>query len=111
MFRYLTALFVATLILAPLSYSTSLALAATEDWPQMGDDIVGTSSNTETGKSVAISDDGSIIAEGSWELTAPGPVTRLDAHSARPAIRSEALRTWSKSAGSSVSTSRSKPSW
>lgn len=39
----------------------------------MGDDIVGTSSNTETGKSVAISDDGSIIAVGSWELTAPGP--------------------------------------
>jgi hypothetical protein len=73
MFRYLTALFVATLILAPLSYSMSPALAATEDWPQMGDDIVGTSSNTETGKSVAISDDGSIIAVGSWELTAPGP--------------------------------------
>ena len=73
MFRYLTALFVATLILAPLSYSTSPALAATEDWPQMGDDIVGTSSNTETGKSVAISDDGSIIAVGSWELTAPRP--------------------------------------
>ncbi len=73
MFRYLTALFVATLILAPLSYSMSPALAATEDWPQLGDDIVGTSSNTETGKSVAISDDGSIIAVGSWELTAPGP--------------------------------------
>ena len=71
MFRYLTALLVATLILAPLSYSTSAALAATDDWPQLGDDIVGTSSNTETGKSVAISDDGSIIAVGSWELTAP----------------------------------------
>ena len=32
MFRYLTALFVATLILAPLSYSMSPALAATDDW-------------------------------------------------------------------------------
>ena len=72
MFRYVTALLVATLTLAFLSYSTPPAWAATEDWPQLGEDVIGTITSTDAGESVAISNDGSIIAVGSWESTVPG---------------------------------------
>ena len=49
MFRYFTALLVATLTLAFLSYSTPPAWAATEDWPQLGEDIIGTITSTDAG--------------------------------------------------------------
>ena len=62
----------AALCLLSFSVGPPPAVAAT-DWPQLGDDIPGTALSTDAGKSVAISDDGSIIAVGSWENTTAGP--------------------------------------
>lgn len=72
MFRYLTALALATLTALVLTHSSPPAYAVIDDWLQVGDDIVGTSDSTDAGRTVAISDDGSIVAVGSWEQTVSG---------------------------------------
>ena len=72
MFRYLTALVLVALTALVLTPSSSPAYAAVGDWPQVGDDIVGTSGSTDAGTTVAISDDGSIVGVGSWEQTVSG---------------------------------------
>jgi len=72
MFRYLTALALVTLTALVLTHSSPPAHALS-DWPQLGDTILGSSTSTDAGKSVAISNDGSIVALGSWELNPSGP--------------------------------------
>lgn len=56
-----------------LTHTPSSALASVAEWPQLGDDFVGSASTTETGNSVALSNDGSILAVSSWEDTSGGP--------------------------------------
>lgn len=70
--KVLVSLALAALCLLSFSVGPPPAVAAT-DWPQLGDDIPETALSTDAGKSVAISDDGSIIAVGSWENTTAGP--------------------------------------
>jgi hypothetical protein len=72
MFRIANALALAILTVVVLTHSPPSALAVTEEWPQLGDTIFGTSGSTDAGKSVAMSSDGAILAVGSWEDTSPG---------------------------------------
>ena len=72
MFRIANALALAILTVVVLTHSPPSALAVTEEWPQLGDTIFGTSGSTDAGKSVAMSSDGAILAVGSWEYTSPG---------------------------------------
>ena len=65
MFRFLTALAVVTLTALVLTHSSPPAHAAT-DWEQVGVDIDGEANGNQSGYSVALSNDGSIVAVGEW---------------------------------------------
>jgi hypothetical protein len=75
MFRFVNApaLVTLTLVTLVLTHSSPPALAATEEWLQWGEDIAGTASSTNAGKSVAMSRDGSSVAVSSWEIDNTGP--------------------------------------
>ena len=75
MFRFVNApaLVILTLVTLVLTHSSPPAFAATEEWLQVGEDIVGTGSSTNAGKAVAISRDGSSVAVSSWEIDNTGP--------------------------------------
>lgn len=70
MFRYLTALALVTLTALVLTHSIPPAYAAT-DWEQVGVDIDGEAAGDESGYSVALNDDGTILAVGEWKNTGP----------------------------------------
>jgi hypothetical protein len=72
MFRYVSARALAASILLVVSLSASPAYASNE-WEQVGDDILGTLTSTDAGRSVAVNQDGSIVAVGSWEDATTGP--------------------------------------
>ena len=66
MFRYLTALALVTLTALVLAPSSSPAYAA-PDWEQVGADIDGESAGDQSGYSVALNEDGTILAVGEWK--------------------------------------------
>jgi len=70
MFRYLTALVLVTLTALALTHSSPPAYAAT-DWEQVGVDIDGEAAGDESGYSIALNGDGSILAVGEWKNTGP----------------------------------------
>ncbi len=70
MFRVFSALALVTLTALVLTHSSPPAFAAT-DWGQRGGDIDGQAPGDESGYSVALSDDGSILAVGEWKNTGP----------------------------------------
>ena len=72
MFRVVSALILMVLTTAMVVSTPTSAHAAT-DWEQQGSDIPGTVASTDAGKSVALSDDASIVAVGSWEESTLGP--------------------------------------
>ena len=86
MFRFVNApaLVTLTLVTLVLTHSSPPAFAATEEWLQVGEDIVGTGSSTNAGKAVAISRDGLSVAVSSWEIdnTGPGSVRVYELNSA-----------------------------
>ena len=65
MFRFLTALTLVTLTALVLAHSSPPAYAAT-DWEQVGVDIDGEANGNQSGYSVSLSNDGSIVAVGEW---------------------------------------------
>lgn len=75
MFRFVNApaLVTLTLVTLVLTPSSPPALAATEEWLQVGEDIAGTASITNAGTAVAFSRDGSSVAVASWEIDNTGP--------------------------------------
>ena len=70
MFRFLAALALVTLTALVLTHSSPPAYAAT-DWEQVGVDIDGEAAGDESGYSVALNDDGTILAVGEWKNTGP----------------------------------------
>ena len=70
MFRYLTALALVTLTALVLTPSSSPAYAA-PDWEQVGADIDGEAAGDQSGYSVALNEDGTILAVGEWKNTGP----------------------------------------
>ena len=70
MFRFVNALALVTLTTLVLTHSSPPAFAAT-DWEQVGVDIDGEAAGDESGYSVALSDDGTILAVGEWKNTGP----------------------------------------
>jgi len=64
-FRFLTALTLVTLTALVLAHSSPPAYAAT-DWEQVGVDIDGEANRNQSGYSVSLSNDGSIVAVGEW---------------------------------------------
>ena len=65
MFRFLTAVALVTLTALVLTHSSPPAYAA-NDWEQVGLDIDGEANGNQSGYSVALSNDGSIVAVGEW---------------------------------------------
>jgi hypothetical protein len=65
MFRFLTGLTLVTLTALVLAHSSPPAYAAT-DWEQVGVDIDGEANGNQSGYSVSLSNDGSIVAVGEW---------------------------------------------
>lgn len=70
MLRFVNALALVTLTTLVLTHSSPPAFAAT-DWEQVGVDIDGEAAGDESGYSVALSDDGTILAVGEWKNTGP----------------------------------------
>ena len=70
MFRFLTALALVTLTALVLTPSSSPAYAA-PDWEQVGADIDGEAAGDQSGYSVALNEDGTILAVGEWKNTGP----------------------------------------
>ena len=70
MFRFLTAVALVTLTALVLTHSSPPAYAA-NDWEQVGLDIDGEAAGDESGYSVALNDDGTILAVGEWKNTGP----------------------------------------
>ena len=70
MFRSLTALAPVTLTALVLTPSSSPAYAA-PDWEQVGADIDGEAAGDQSGYSVALNEDGTILAVGEWKNTGP----------------------------------------
>ena len=70
MCRLVNALALVTLTTLVLTHSSPPAFAAT-DWEQVGVDIDGEAAGDESGYSVALSDDGTILAVGEWKNTGP----------------------------------------
>jgi hypothetical protein len=70
MFRYLTALALVTLTALVLTHSSPPAYAA-GDWEQVGVDVDGEAAGDESGYSLALNDDGTILAVGEWKNTGP----------------------------------------
>ena len=65
MFRFLTTVALVTLTALVLTLSSPPAYAA-NDWEQVGLDIDGEANGNQSGYSVALSNDGSIVAVGEW---------------------------------------------
>jgi hypothetical protein len=70
MFRFLTALALVTLTALVLTHSSPPAYAAT-DWEQVGVDIDGEAAGDQSGYSVALNEDGTVLAVGEWKNTGP----------------------------------------